>query len=92
MGLSRFQVGDRVRVSATAVLRGGLVGTIVQSFQGQYDLYEVHFDDDRTPRLMLPGELDPADSPAPDLNPTANSRVPMRTAGWDSSGGESARR
>jgi hypothetical protein len=53
-----FQVGDRVRVRASTVLRVGKFGTIVRSFLGADDLSDVQFDGDRAPYLTLSYELE----------------------------------
>ena len=60
-----FQVGDRVRVRASTFLRVGMRGTIVRSFIGEDDLYDVQFDHAVRPYLMLARELEYSNSTIP---------------------------
>jgi hypothetical protein len=53
-----FQVGDRVRVGASAYMPAGRTGIIVQSFSDADDLFDVQFDDNPQPYLMLHCELE----------------------------------
>jgi hypothetical protein len=60
-----FQVGDRVRVRGSTFLRVGMPGTIVRSFVGEDDLYDVQFDDAVRPYLMLARELEHSNGSVP---------------------------
>jgi hypothetical protein len=60
-----FQVGDRVRVRASTFLRVGMRGTIVRSFSGEDDLYDVQVDDAVRPYLMLASELERSNDTVP---------------------------
>jgi hypothetical protein len=61
----RFQVGDRVRVRASSFLRVGMRGTIMHSFIGEDDLYDVQFDDAVRPYLMLARDLERSNDTVP---------------------------
>ena len=67
MPVNSFQVGDRVRVrgfSDTAPTHK--LGTIVQLYLPEADIYDVELDDDGFPKLMLGRELELlADTPEP---------------------------
>jgi hypothetical protein len=58
MAENYFRVGDRVQVGASTVFTVGRTGGIVRSFVGEDDLYDVQFDGDRAPHLMLISELE----------------------------------
>jgi hypothetical protein len=55
---TRFQIGDRVRARGSAAIRAGMFGTIILTFAGGDDMYDVQFDADATPRLMQGRELE----------------------------------
>ena len=61
----RFQVGDRVRVRASSFLRVGMRGTIMRSFIGEDDLYDVQLDGAVRPYLMLASELERSNDTVP---------------------------
>jgi hypothetical protein len=65
MSGNRFKVGDRVRVRASTFLRVGVRGTIVRSFSGEDDLYDVQLDDAVRPYLMLASELERSNDTMP---------------------------
>jgi hypothetical protein len=59
MTVNSFQVGDRVRVrSSSAASRTDKLGTIVQLYLPEADIYDVELDDDGFPKLMLGRELE----------------------------------
>ena len=77
MANRHFHVGDRVRVVTSTFLPLGTTGTIVQTFIGEDDLYDVQFDTAVRPYLMLVGELERSDdTPPAGLHPL--SRWPAR--------------
>jgi hypothetical protein len=59
MPVSSFQVGDRVRVRGfSAMAPTHKLGTIVQLYLPEADIYDVELDDDGFPKLMLGRELE----------------------------------
>ena len=67
MSVTTFQVGDRVRVRASSALaQTNKLGTIVQLYFPEEDIYDVELDDDGFPQLMLGRELERlAEAPEP---------------------------
>jgi hypothetical protein len=62
MPVISFQVGDRVRVRrSSATSRADKLGTIVQLYLPEADIYDVELDDDGFPKLMLGRELERLD-------------------------------
>jgi hypothetical protein len=65
MAVTSFQVGDRVRViTASYTGQAEKLGTIVQLYLPEEDIYDVELDDDGFPRLMLGRELECLGGPA----------------------------
>ena len=62
MPVTSFQVGDRVRINSTDITRANKLGTIVQLYLPEEDIYDVELDDDGFPRLMLGRELERLES------------------------------
>ena len=59
MPVISFQVGDRVRVRGfSPVSPTNKIGTVVQLYLPEADIYDVELDDDGFPKLMLGRELE----------------------------------
>jgi hypothetical protein len=65
MPVTSFQIGDRVKVRASShTAQSDKLGTIVQLYLPEEDIYDVELDDDGFPRLMLGRELERLDNGA----------------------------
>jgi hypothetical protein len=53
-----FQVGDRIKVRASNTAQTDRIGTIVQVYLPEEDIYDVELDVDGFPQLMLGRELE----------------------------------
>jgi hypothetical protein len=63
MPVTSFQVGDRVKVRASShAEQTDRLGTIVQLYLPEVDIYDVELDDDGYPKLMLGRDLERLDS------------------------------
>jgi hypothetical protein len=67
MAVTSFQVGDRVKVRASShTAQTDKLGTIVQLYLPEEDIYDVELDDDGFPMLMLGRDLERLeDTPEP---------------------------
>jgi hypothetical protein len=65
MPVTSFQVGDRVKVRTPShTAQTDKLGTIVQLYLPEVDIYDVELDDDGYPRLMLGRDLERLDGGA----------------------------
>ena len=65
MPVTSFQVGDRIKVRAAShTAQTDKLGTIVQLYFPEVDIYDVELDDDGYPKLMLGCDLERLDSGA----------------------------
>ena len=63
MPVTSFQVGDRVKVRAAShTAQTCKLGTIVQLYFPEVDIYDVELDDDGYPKLMLGRDLERLES------------------------------
>jgi hypothetical protein len=68
MPVTLFQVGDRIRVrSSSAMAPADKLGTIVQLYLPEADIYDVELDSDGFPKLMLGRDLERVDDTAEPL-------------------------